>query len=135
MNVNANRSGSQVLGGAFGFSGGSKFGGIFINAFNAGCDEVSTDFMNIRPFATLGVDRPLWVAAMANVSSCDMMLRLNGDDDSVIFSERSLSRPSHLASFNRVRRTRDETVCILAWQLPRVAAMTYTFCFFDALPF
>ncbi|GJS86647.1 hypothetical protein Tco_0769283, partial [Tanacetum coccineum] len=26
-----------------------------------------------------------------------------------------------------VRRTRDETVCILAWQLPRVAAMTDTF--------
>ncbi|GKD15552.1 hypothetical protein Tco_1199959, partial [Tanacetum coccineum] len=34
-----------------------------------------------------------------------------------------------------IRRTRDEAVCILAWQLPKVAVMADTRCLSDALPF
>nr|GEW19397.1 hypothetical protein [Tanacetum cinerariifolium] len=34
-----------------------------------------------------------------------------------------------------IGRNRNEAVCILAWQLSKVAAMADVFCFSDALPF
>ncbi|GKD43415.1 hypothetical protein Tco_1268060 [Tanacetum coccineum] len=34
-----------------------------------------------------------------------------------------------------VGRNRDKAICILAWQLTKVAAMAYVFCFSDGLPF